>query len=210
MRRRRRRIVGCGRRTRLVEGALVIRLSRRVGNVRPGVVEPLRRARRNALRRCHDLPLRLRRPGVLGLHAARGIVARQVRAVDGRPRADCGKCSAQSSARSGRRTPGADKSLRANVGSTNGRDGAPIKVERLLMIGSGHGSMVECPRALGSRSTIHDHQPARQWARAAWRKNWTDWHRPPRRMHADDRYWRPNAANIPSRRPSPTEGVVVP
>jgi hypothetical protein len=208
MRRRGRRIVRCGGRPCLINRALVIGLGRRIPYAGP-LVHGLRQSLSNALRRCHALPLRLRRPGVLVLHAPRGIVARQVRAINGRPRACSRKRAAQNRARPRRRAPGSDKSLRANVDSTNGRDGAPIKVERLLMIRPGHGSVVEGPWAFSYRSTIDGHQAPSYWTRTARRMDRTYGHRPPRRMCANHNHGRPCPAAT-TRSPAPTKGVVAP
>ena len=171
MRRRRRRIVRCGRRPCLIQRALVIGLGRRIRYARP-LVQGLRQSLGNALRRCHNrsplrlrwpsvLGLRLRRPSVLGLHAARRIVARQVGAIDGRSWAGSRKRATQNRARSRCCAPGTGKSLLANIYTANWGDGTPIKIQRLLMIRSGHGSVVEGPWALGNWSTIDHNQTPR-------------------------------------------------
>jgi hypothetical protein len=163
MRRRRRRIVCRRRLTRLVVRALVIRLRRLIGYVRPRV-HPLRRALDRTLgrgqRRTHWRSHVLSphwRSHVLCPHWARRIVARQVRATRTRPLRRPRESAPQNCARSRRRAPGTGKCLRANVGPANRRDAASIPIQRLLMIRPGRCSVIERPRTLGRRSTIDDH-----------------------------------------------------
>jgi hypothetical protein len=204
MRRRRRRIVRRRHRTSLVDRALVIRLRRRIGHVRPRS-HPLRRSLDGALgwaqRWAH------RWSHILGPHGSRRIVARQVRATGSRPLARPREAAAQNCARSRRCTPGCRESLWANVGPANRRDGAPIPIQRFLVIRSWHCSVVERPRALGNRSTIYYHQPSRQRPRTAWR---IKRHRPAWRVDTHHCHWSPRAPGVTTWRPSPTERVVVP
>jgi hypothetical protein len=213
MRRRRRRVVCRRRRTRLVVRALVIRLRRRIGYVRPRV-HPLRRALDRTLgrgqRRTHWRSHVLSPhwgSRVLGPHWARRVVARQVRATRTRPLRRPRETATQNCARSRRCAPGAGKCLRANVGSANRRDAASIPIQRLLMIRPGRCSVIERPRTLGNRSTIDDHQPTRQRPRTT---RGIKRHRPTWRMDPDDSYWGPGAAGVTARRPSPAKRVVVP
>jgi hypothetical protein len=161
MRRGRRRIVCCRRRTCLIDRALVKRLRWRIGHIRPWV-HPLRRPLECSLRRSLESTLR-RADGwarILCTHWARRIDTRQVGAP--RTRALCRprESAAQHCARSRRCAPGCGKRLRTNVGSANRRNGASIPIQGLLVVRSRHRSVVERPRPLGNRSTInHDQAP---------------------------------------------------
>jgi hypothetical protein len=115
--------------------------------------------------------------------------------------------AAQDCARSGRCAPGPGESLWANVYSANRRDRAAIETQRLLMIRSRHGSVVERPRPFGNGSTIYHHQPSWKGPRTAWR---IKRHRPAWRMDSYHSHWSPRAPGVRTWRPSPTERVVVP
>jgi hypothetical protein len=221
MRRWRRRIVCCRRRTCLVVRALVIRLRRRIGYIRVRAlvirlrrrigyirprVHPLRRSLDRTLgrgqRRAH------RRSYILSAHWARRIdTTRQVCVPGTRPLCRSRESAAQNCARSRRCAPDSGKCLRANVGPANRRNVASIPIQRLLMIRSRYCPVVERPRALGNRSTIDYHQPTRQRPRTTRR---IKRHRPTWRVDSYHSYRSPGAARITTRRPSPAERVVVP
>src|SRR5450631_1197865 len=199
-----RRIVGCRRGTCLVVRALVIRLHWRIGHVRPRI-HPLRRSLDSTLRRAQRRAHR--RSYVLGPHGSRRIVARRVAAPRTRPLARSREAAAQDCTRSRRCAPSRGESLWANVGPAHRRDVASIPTQRLLMIRPGRRSVTERPRTLGNRSTIDYHQTTRQGPRATRR---IKRHRPAWWMDSHHSYWSPRAAGVTTRRPSPTEGVVVP